>query len=92
MKMPRNFLAGKEILFVCDESFVPFKKVFGNKIGSITKEDMDKFLSECQKYYVKIAKSFPEITWNELVDVDTLNDIVAVIRQIKSTPFITIGD
>ena len=88
--MPRNFLSGKEILFICDEDFIPFKKVFGSRIGSITKEDMDKFLSECQKYYVKLAKSFPEITWNDLIDIDTLNDIVAVIRKIKSAPFITV--
>ena len=90
--MLRKFVSGKTILFSCDEEFKPFKKVFGDKTGRVTEEDMDKFLSECQKHYVKIAKSFPEITWNELVDVDTLNDIVAVIRQIKSTPFITIGD
>ena len=88
--MLRKFASGKDVLFSCDEEFKPFKKVFGDKKGEVTKEELDKFLSECQKFYIKLAKSFPEITWNQLVDIDTLNDIVAVIRQIESAPYLEI--
>ena len=90
--MLRKFVSGKNFLFSCDEDFKPFKKVFGDKAGRVTEEELDKFLSECQKFYVKLAKSFPEITWNELVDIDTLNDIAAVIRQIESAPYLTISN
>ena len=90
--MLRKFVSGKTFLFSCDEDFKPFKKVFGDKTGRISKEDLDKFLSECQKFYIKLAKSFPEITWNELIDIDTLYDIATVIRQIESAPYLTISN
>lgn len=90
--MLKNFANGKNVLFSCDEDFKPFKKVFGDKTGGVTQDELDRFLSECQKFYVKLAKSFPEITWDELVDIDTLNDIVTVIRQIEAAQYLTISN
>lgn len=88
--MLKQFYLGREFLFSCDESFKPYRKVFDDKTGDISKEELDKFLVECRKHYTKIVKDFPEITWEELIDIDTMNDIVTVCRRLDANTYYTI--
>lgn len=80
------YLTGKKLPdFECDSNFKPFVDTFGRDYkGRVKQEQIDNFVSQCKRYFQSLTKAYPELTFEELIDIDTMIDLMPVIETLKN--------
>lgn len=77
----------KQPYFECDSNFKPFVDTFGAGFkGRVNDVQIGNFVLVCKRYFQSITRAYPELTFDELIDIDTMIDLIPVIETLKKGP------